>query len=46
LVDAHADSMDVSGPLSHAAGWRLTVRFPARRVETVGGGLPSPSGGR
>ena len=46
LVDAHAESMDVRGRLSHAAGWRLTVRFPARRVETVGGGLPSPNGGR
>jgi hypothetical protein len=45
LVDAHAESMDGRGRLSHAAGWRLTVRFPARRVETAGGGLPSPNVG-
>ena len=45
LVDAHAESMDVPDALSHAAGWRLTVRFPARRVETAGGRLPSPNGG-
>jgi hypothetical protein len=46
LVDAHAESMDVRGRLSYAAGWRLTVRFSARRVETAGGGLPNPNGGR
>ena len=45
LVDAHAGIMDVRGRLSYAAGWRLEVRFPARRVGTTGGRLPSPNGG-